>query len=46
MGSAIYATKPADGAALVPTSHDCEDNQCVDGSAISPATVYVHVLRT
>ena len=30
----------------MPTSHDCEDDECVDGSAISPATVYVHVFRT
>ena len=25
----------------MPTCHDCEDDECVDGSAISPATVYV-----
>ena len=25
----------------MPTCHDCEDEECVDGSAISPATVYV-----
>ena len=30
----------------MPTSHGCEDDECVDGSAISPATVYVHVFRT
>ena len=30
--------------ALMPTSHDREDDECVDGSAISPATVYVDVL--
>ena len=37
-----FATKP-DRVALMPTSHghDCEDDECVDGSAISPATVYV-----
>ena len=31
--------------ALMPTSHDREDDECVDGNAISPATVYVDVLR-
>ena len=25
----------------MPTSHDCEDEECVDGSAISHATVYM-----
>ena len=25
----------------MPTSHDFEDDECVDGSAISPATVYM-----
>ena len=30
--------------ALMPTSHDREDDECVDGNAISPATVYVDVL--
>ena len=30
----------------MPTSHDREDDDCVDGSAISPATVYVNVLGT
>ena len=30
----------------MPTSHDCEDDECVDGSAISPATVDVHDFRT
>ena len=35
-----------DVVALMPTSYDCEDDECVDGSAISPATVYVHVFRT
>ena len=25
----------------MPTSHDCEDDECVNGSAISPATVYM-----
>ena len=35
-----FATKP-DAIALLPTSHDCEDEEYVDGSAISPATVYV-----
>ena len=30
----------------MPTSYDCEDDECVDGSAISPAIVYVHVFRT
>ena len=25
----------------MPTSRDCEDDECVDGSAISPATVYM-----
>ena len=25
----------------MPTSHDCEDDECVDESAISPATVYM-----
>ena len=39
-----FATKP-DGVALIPTSHECDD-ECVDGTAISPATVYVHVFRT
>ena len=45
MGSALtrlkfheFATKP-DAVALLPTSHDCEDEEYVDGSAISPATV-------
>ena len=32
-----FATKP-DRVALMPTSHGCE---CVDGSAVSPAAVYV-----
>ena len=36
----MFTTKP-DGVALMPTSHDCEDDECVHGSAISPATVYV-----
>ena len=35
-----FATNP-DAVALLPTSHDCEDEEYVDGSAISPATVYV-----
>ena len=35
-----FATKP-DVVALLPTSHDCEDEEYVDGSAISPATVFV-----
>ena len=43
--STEFATK-LDGVALMPTSHDCEDDECVDGSAISPAIVYVHGLRT
>ena len=30
----------------MPTSHGSEDDECVDGSAISLATVYVHVFRT
>ena len=29
----------------MPTSHDCEDDECLDGSAISPAIVYVYVFR-
>ena len=40
-----FVTKP-DGVALMPTSHECEDEECVDGTPISPATVYVHVFRT
>ena len=39
-GRGMFTTKP-DGIALMPTSHDCEDDECVHGSAISPATVYV-----
>ena len=39
-------TTKADGVALMPTGHDCEDDECVDGRAISPATVYVHGFRT
>ena len=35
-----------DGVALIPTSHDREDDECVDGSAISLATLYVHVFRS
>ena len=35
----INTTKISVG--LIPTSHDCEDDECVDGSAISPATVYM-----
>lgn len=36
---------------LMPTSHEsmtvCEDEECVEGSVISPATVcYVHTFRT
>ena len=27
----------------MPTCHDCEDDECVDGSAISPATVGLYV---
>ena len=30
----------------MPTSYDCEGDECVGGSATSPATVYVHVFRT
>ena len=41
----FYETKP-DGAVLMPTSHDCEDDERVDGSPVSLATVYVHVFRT
>ena len=26
---------------MLPTSHDCEDEEYVDGSARSPATMYV-----
>ena len=43
VGSALnfeFATKP-DGVPLMPTCHDCGDEECVDGSAIIPATVYV-----
>ena len=29
----------------MPTSHDCEDDECVDGSVITPATVYVQVQK-
>ena len=29
----------------MPTSHNCEDDECLNGSAISPATVYAHVFR-
>ena len=35
-----FATKP-DAVALLPTSYDCEDEEYVDGSAVSPATVHV-----
>ena len=35
-----FATKP-DGVPLMPTSHGCEDDECVHGSAISSATAYV-----
>ena len=35
-----------DGVALMPTSHDCENDECVDGSVITRASVYVHVFRT
>ena len=28
----------------MPTSHDREDDECVDGSTVSPATVYVDVM--
>ena len=28
-----FATKP-DAVALMPISHDCEDDECVDGSAM------------
>ena len=27
----------------MPTCHDCEDDECVGGSAISPPTVGLHV---
>ena len=40
-----FATKP-DAVALLATSHDCKDEEYVDGSAISPATVYVAGLNT
>ena len=39
-------TRRPDGVGLMPTSHDCEDDECVGGSAISSATVFVHVFRT
>ena len=45
MGTALnyeFATKP-DVGVLMPTSHDCEDDKCVDRSAVSPAIVYVHM---
>ena len=35
-----FATKP-DGVALLPISNSCEDEEYVDESALSPATVYV-----
>ena len=34
----------ADAVALMPTSHNCDD-ECVDGSTVYPATVYVHVFQ-
>ena len=34
----------ADGVALMPTNYDYEDDEWVDRSAISPATVCVHAL--
>ena len=40
-----FPTKP-DAVALLPTSHDCEDEEYVDGIAISPATVYVAPIGT
>ena len=44
LGSALLSLLQklsADGDALKPTSHDCEDDECVDGSAISSVTVLV-----
>ena len=35
-----FYTRRPDGLGLMPISRDCEDDECVDGSAISPATVY------
>ena len=35
------STTTPDGVGLMLTSHDCEDDESVDGSAISPATVHV-----
>ena len=34
------STTTPDRVGLMPISRDCEDDECVDGSAISPATVY------
>ena len=50
MGSALHELKlhefaiKANGVALMPTSYDCEDDEWVDRSAISPATLCVHAL--
>ena len=30
----------------MPTSHNGEDDVCVEGSAMSPTTVYMHAFRT
>ena len=31
---------------MMPTSHNCEVDECVDGSAVCPPTVYVHDFRS